>query len=133
MPPTLDRIDHIHIYVSDRAAAERWYKEVLGFQRIKELEFWMVDGGPLTLSNTSDTIHLALFERPVQARHSTIALAVSAQAFFEWRRHLSSLLGQSIETVDHEVSWSLYFNDPDGNPYEITCYDYRTIEAALQV
>jgi catechol-2,3-dioxygenase len=39
MPPLFERIDHIHIFVSDRAASERWYREVLGFRRVPELEF----------------------------------------------------------------------------------------------
>ena len=29
------------------------------------------------------------------------------------------------EAADHEVSWSVYFKDPDGNPYEVTTYDYE--------
>ncbi len=131
MPPSLERFDHIHVYVSDRDASERWYKEVLGFQRIKALEFWADDGGPLTLANDSDTIHLALFERPPQPCRSTIALAVSAQAFFDWKLHLSSVLGHPIQIEDHQLSWSLYFHDPDANPYEITSYEYQIIHDRL--
>ena len=48
MIPTFDRIDHIHVYVTDRAASERWYAEVMGLVRVPELERWAADG-PLTL------------------------------------------------------------------------------------
>ncbi|HEY9025100.1 MAG TPA: VOC family protein, partial [Burkholderiaceae bacterium] len=64
MIPTFDRIDHVHVYASDRAKAERWYAEVMGFSRVPELEEWAADGGPLTLGNASGSVHFALFERP---------------------------------------------------------------------
>lgn len=127
MPPKLDNIDHVHIYVTDRGAAERWYKEVLGFERIPAYEFWAADGGPLTLTNPSGSIHIALFERLAEARHATIAFGVTAQAFLDWRAHLSSVLKEAVELEDHQLSWSMYFSDPDGNPYEITTYEYKEL------
>lgn len=131
MPPVIERIDHIHVFVSDRTASERWYREVLDFRRVPEFEFWAPQGGPLTLANASGTVHLALFERPVQPCRSTIALAASSGEFLAWQRHLQSVLGVPIETVDHAASWSLYFADPDGNPYEITSYEYEALAASL--
>jgi catechol-2,3-dioxygenase len=131
-PPALEAVDHIHIHVSDRASAERWYREVLGFTRVPELERWTADQGPLTLRNAGDTIHLALFERPKQPSRTTIALRVTAPDFLAWRAHLSQALGQPVLPVDHEVSWSLYFVDPDGNPYEITSYAYEDLRSRLR-
>jgi catechol-2,3-dioxygenase len=32
---------------------------------------------------------------------------------------------------DHDLSVSLYFHDPDGNPFEITTYEYQAVKAAL--
>ena len=37
MAPNLQDIDHIHVLVADRAAAERWYAQALGLHRIVEL------------------------------------------------------------------------------------------------
>jgi len=128
MTPTLERFDHIHIFVSDRAAAEQWYARVMGFTRVDALEFWAPDGGPLTISNRSGTIHLALFERPAEKCRSTVALAADATQFVAWRVHLTQVLARIIEPEDHQVSWSLYFTDPDGNPFEITSYDYAALE-----
>ena len=130
MIPAFQRVDHIHVYVADRAAAEAWYASVLGFARIPELELWAADG-PLTLTDASGTVHLALFERGPAKSHSTIALAASAREFLAWRSHLSAVLGRPIEAEDHQVSWSLYFTDPDGNPYEITSYEYADLASAL--
>ena len=131
MPPLLERIDHIHVFVTDRGAAERWYQDVLGFRRTPELEFWAPDGGPLTLQDASGSVHLALFERPAQPCRSTIALAASAPEFIAWQAHLGQVLKQPVAVVDHQASWSLYFADPDGNPYEITSYAYDALAALL--
>ena len=132
MPPPLKGIDHIHVYVVDRVAAEDWYARVLGFTRDKKLEFWAADGGPLTLSDASGTIHLALFERPTEKCRSTIALATTSEDFLAWRTHLAALLDRPPEVEDHQVSWSLYFNDPDGNPFEITSFEYAELAAQLR-
>lgn len=92
MMPKIDRIDHIHVFVSDRVAAEHWYERVLGFRRVPELEFWAVN------------------------------MAVSGESFTHWQAHLQNVLEKPIHPVDHRVAQSLYFTDPDGNPYEITTY-----------
>ncbi len=130
-PPSIRSIDHIHVFVGDRAAAEDWYERVLGFKRVGEYEFWAVDGGPLTLQNREGTVHIALFERPVEPCRSTIALGVGAQEFLAWRDHLARALEQAPAVEDHDVSVSLYFRDPDGNPYEITTYEYQAAKAGL--
>lgn len=129
MPPSLQRVDHIHVHVTDRSEAEAWYQSVLGFTRVEELAFWAADGGPLTLTDTSGAIHIALFERPAQSRHATIAFGVTAKEFLAWREHLSSVPELAVTLEDHDVSWSLYFCDPDGNPYEITCYEYASLSS----
>jgi catechol-2,3-dioxygenase len=129
--PTVSSIDHVHVYVVNRDKAEAWYARVLGFTRTKELEFWAVDGGPLTLQNADGTVHIALFERSAATRHSTIALKVNAQEYLSWRLHLAQHLDQSFTSEDHEVSLSMYFDDIDGNPYEITTYEHEAVRRAL--
>ena len=123
MPPKLLAIDHIHVFVADRAEAERWYQRVLGLRRTPELEFWAKDGGPLTLQDDSAQIHIALFERPAKPCRSTIALRVHGSLFRQWQSHLEQELPGAVTFEDHEASVSLYFADPDGNPYEITTYE----------
>jgi catechol-2,3-dioxygenase len=34
-----------------------------------------------------------------------------------------------VELEDHHVSFSIYFSDLDGNPYEITTYEYTAFAA----
>lgn len=129
--PALERIDHIHVFVSDRPAAVDWYARVLGFRPVPEMKFWARDGGPLTLADASGRIHLALFERPRETCRSTIAFATTAEPFAAWYRHLSAVLGTAPVLEDHELTWSLYFSDPDGNPFEITCYECAAIAGEL--
>ena len=127
----LESIDHVHVYTPDRARAETWYRRVLGLTRITEFEHWATKDGPLFLSNPERSVSIALFERPAQPTRSIIAFRVSGQDFMTWRAHLREMLG-SVEAVDHAGSWSLYFTDPDGNPFEITSYDYEFLRDQLR-
>ncbi len=132
MAPDLNRIDHIYVYVADRAAAEAWYERVMGLRRIAELAFWSADGGPLTVGNADDSVHLALFEGVNEGCRSTVAFGVPGAELLAWRTHLQDALGRRIDLVNHQVSWSLYFNDPDGNPFEITSNDHAVVSAVLR-
>lgn len=131
--PLLQQVDHIHLFVTNRAAAENWYERVLGFTRVAHFAQWAVDGGPLFLANAANTVRLALFQVPAAiACRSTIALSASAEEFLAWRIHLALQLGDNpLRLEDHALSWSLYFTDPDGNPYEITTYDYTAVAEAV--
>lgn len=124
MPPSLDRIDHIHVFVADRTAAERWYQQVLGLERVAALAFWADEpGGPLIMANSGSTVCLSLFERTPEPCRATIALGVNGHQFLRWFNWLSQALPSPPRLEDHQLAWSLYFNDPDGNPFEITTYD----------
>ena len=117
MIPAFDRIDHIHLYAANRNKAEQWYADVMGLSRVHELESW-ADGGPLTLQNSSGTVH--------------VALSVGPEEFVAWRQHLVDKLKRPVEPEDHRLAWSLYFEDSDGNPWEITSYQHAVIATMLQ-
>lgn len=121
--PAFEAIDHLHLNVSDRPAAEAWYARVLGLRRLAAYEHWAQDGGPLTLADADGRLNLALFERPPQGGAPTIALRVSAAGLPTWLEHLRLEIGQAPALVDHGKSRSIYFKDPDGNGFEITCYE----------
>ncbi len=126
--PSFTGVDHFHLHVRDRAAAETWYAQVLGLHRVEALAHWAQDGGPLTLADAGGTVHLALFERSLaSALHSTLALRADAPAFKAWRSHLAALLPEPPAFEDHGQSVSIYFRDPDGNPFEITCWDVEAL------
>ena len=92
-----------------------------------------MDGGPLTIQNMEGTVHIALFERRPTENHSTVALQVNADEYLSWGRHLAQELDEPPKSEDHEVSLSLYFKDPDGNPYEITTYEHTAVRRAINV
>ncbi|MCE9684672.1 VOC family protein [Shewanella sp. AS16] len=127
MPPVLSRVDHIHIYVADLTAAEKWYRDNLGFTRLPALAQWAPGGGPLTLANGS--VHLALFDSKTP-QNTTVAFGVNCADFLCWQQHLKNC-GIHFSRVDHRLAWSIYFADPDGNPFEITSYDYDELAAKL--
>ena len=119
MTPKLNGIDHVHIYVANWVEAEDGYETVLGFKRVDALMAWAVKNGPLTLENPEGNIHLALFERDSHPDTSVIAFGASGEEFLAWKAHIE---GHDLELrlTDHELTFSLYFSDPWGNPYEIT-------------
>lgn len=130
MTPTLTGIDHIHVYTADRAAAQAWFAEIMALQPIKEFLPWTEGGGPLTLTDPADQIHIALFERDSFEPSSTIAFGASGEQFLEWKRHLEST-GLTLRLSDHDMAYSLYFRDPDKNMYEITTYEPDIVRKAL--
>jgi catechol-2,3-dioxygenase len=130
--PPLQRIDHVHVFVHDRAAAVRWYAEVLGLAPLPEFAHWAGGGGPLTLADADGTVHVALFESPgAQPNRSTVALGVDGATFARWQRHLGAALGKLPAVHDHGAALSLYFDDLDGNPFEITSFDAQAAREAL--
>ena len=131
MKPKLDRIDHIHIYVSSLERAEAWYRKILGLMRVQSLIQWSVEGGPLTLENHNKTIHLALFERNEHGSGSAIAFGTDGAEFIVWKNYLESH-GLQLRVSDHELAYSLYFEDPDGNSHEITTYERDYVADHLQ-
>jgi catechol-2,3-dioxygenase len=129
MAPLLQATDHVHVFVQDRAAAQRWYAEVLGLFPTPGLAFWAADGGPLTLQDAANTVHIALFERPRQANRATIALRTTAEGLRAWQAHLAGFADLKVSFEDHEVALCIYLSDPDGNPYEVTTYEYEAFRA----
>ena len=126
MKQKLKNIDHIHVFVPDRQQALDWYSTILGLEPIKSLLFW-ANGGPLTIGNDDDSIHIALFEGEPNNNQSVIAFNTTGEDFINWHKRINNAVNCSIEVDDHSVSFSIYFNDPYGNPYEITSYDYEIL------
>jgi catechol-2,3-dioxygenase len=133
-------IDHVHVEVSDRAAAAEWYGRILDLVPDPRFAVWaQSSGGPLFLSTPEGQTCLALFERRdllTPNRDGTIAFSVLAKEFIELLGRLPTDLALNdrlapVKPVDHGLSWSIYFSDPDGTRIEVTCYDYGTLRATL--
>ncbi|MBL4800699.1 MAG: VOC family protein [Emcibacter sp.] len=132
MPPKLDGIDHIHLYVTNREDAAKWYEDILGFTSPASYAFWAKDAqGPLVIEDPSGNIHLALFQRETFIPSAVIAFGVEGKDFLAWKKYLE---GKNLldNISDHTLSWSLYFKDPYGNGLEITTYQYDYVSDHLQ-
>lgn len=137
----VEQIDHIHVHVHDQYEAAAWYSEVLGLEILAEYEDWATGGGPLTISSDGGNTSLALFQRarPGSVALSTIAFRVGGEGFIAFlaglkEREIRDVRGNRVtraDLVDHERSFSIYFCDPDGNPFELTTYDYQYVSERL--
>ena len=131
---TVEGIDHVHIEVADRETAAEWYRTVLGLVPHAPLLSWAQDPmGPLILATCAGQPVLSLFARDCAppSRDSTIAFRVSGAAFLQVLQDLPSF-GLSAQPVDHDLSWSVYFSDPDGNRLEVTTYDVAVVTSAMR-
>jgi len=144
----VSRIDHVEVVVPDRYEAARWYQQVFDLEIMSDFEFWANDAsGPLMISSDGGETKLALFQGDAIGKAATIgfirvAFHVDADGFAEFVGHMSELdlygkdgnaLSDSPSVVDHEKSWSIYFNDPYGNGFEITTYDYESVKTQLHL
>jgi catechol 2,3-dioxygenase-like lactoylglutathione lyase family enzyme len=138
----VSRIDHVHIEVADRNLAAQWYERVLGLTRSATLESWADDPmGPLILEGGDGHPALSLFARDAKdvLRDTTVAFRVSGEEFLGLcndieRLDLKDKSGKIVtkaDAVDHGLSWSIYFLDPDGNRLEVTTYDYGIVSDGI--
>jgi catechol 2,3-dioxygenase-like lactoylglutathione lyase family enzyme len=114
----VEGIDHVEVFVRDLDAAAHWYRQVLG---LEEVARW--DPHPVMMGAGGNKLALFRGGRPGAAGGwRRVAWRTDRGGFEAAQQHLRSL-GIAFEgPVDHDSSWSIYFDDPDGNPLEITYY-----------
>lgn len=144
-PFRVTQIDHVEVYVPDRYEGAKWYQEILGLEILKEHEHWADSngGGPLMISSDSGNTMIALFQgKPdTSSQRHTVAFRVDGTGFMQFIDHMEGKTvhddtGNTIQITrdsakDHEKAFSIYFNDPWGNRYEVTSYGYEEIKTAL--
>ena len=124
MPFQVQSIDHVEVFVRDIPAAIRWYGDVLG---LVELQRW--DPEPVMIG--AGSTKLALFLAPAGApawsdkiaaamRWHRVAWLTDRIGFEAAQKHLAVMGVAFRGPVDHGQSASIYFQDPDGHPLEIT-------------
>jgi len=120
-------IDHLALTVRDVERSVRWYRDVLGFEPWHE---GMWDGIPVFIGK-GDTA-LALFPAKANARSTSSSRDQIGMLHFALRSDRENFLAAQKELKrrgiqfgfqDHEISHSIYFQDPDGHEVEITTYD----------
>ena len=120
MGVSLAGLDHVALGVSDQAASVVWYRRLLGLVPVFEEE-WR--GVPAMVVGPDGT-GLALFQagegRATGFRH--VAFRVDREQYEAAKTTLAAE-GIALQEQDHDVSWSIYFRDPDGVELELTTYE----------
>ena len=124
---SVDQIDHVEVFVRDIDAAILWYADVLG---LTLLHRWEPDPVMIGAGGTV----LALFRAKPGSPATTdlrssegvgwhrVAWRTTKSGFETVQRHLTERGIGFRGPVDHDIAWSIYFNDPDGNLLEATYY-----------
>lgn len=135
-------IDHVELFVPDRAEAADWYARVLGCTRVAGTEQWASHPqGPLMISPDGGRTKLALFtgepqgSRPTAGFHR-VAFRLSGAEWLGFVSRLSEIglsEGNGARIADHMSAWSVYFTDPFGHHLEVTTYDADVVRRAREL
>lgn len=123
-----DRILETALYAPDLDAAERFYGDLLGLERIRREAdrhvFYRCGNGVLLVFNPAETTKPPAAGKLPVPPHGTsgeghVCFAAEAEALERWRRRLE----QAGVAVESEVAWpqggrSIYVRDPAGNSVE---------------
>ena len=118
-------LGHVVLRVTDRARAERFYNGLLGLPICARFDEGGMKMAFFTLGNHHDFAVMEVAGE--QAERAPTAVGLDHVAFNigttldelrEAKRRLEAA-GIAPRPVDHEVTKSLYFTDPDGNGIEL--------------
>ena len=117
-------LDHVAIAVADVERSQRFYADVLGFERAHPE--WDV---PVVMAANGTGV--AIFDKSLHAgdRDGNPAVRILHIAFRVDRAGLERAQeelaerGLSPRFSDHGISHSIYFEDPDGHQLELTTYE----------
>lgn len=133
-------LDHVELFVPDRAQAADWYGRVLGCRPVPGTEPWATHPqGPLMISPDGGRTKLALFagepqgSRPTSGFHR-VAFRLHGAEWLEFVARLTELRlaegSGAARVVDHTGAWSVYFTDPFGHHLEVTTYEADLVRRA---
>jgi len=122
--PRVREILETSVYAEDLAAAERFYAEVLGMERIARVPgrhvFFRCGARVFLVFRASRTRERGLLPSHGAEGAAHMAFAVAHDEVDAWRAHLA---GHGVE-IETELKWprgghSIYFRDPAGNSIEL--------------
>ena len=118
--PKLLNIGHVHLKVSDLKKAEEFYTKLLGFKVNERANGYIF----LTLGKRHHDLALQEIENAKKPTENTVGLyhfAIEAKNIKELAKLYFKLKKEKIDVspIDHGISKTLYFSDPDGNGIEV--------------
>ncbi|MEM9709797.1 MAG: VOC family protein [Pseudomonadota bacterium] len=133
----ISSLDHVHLYVADPEAAAKWYGKVLGLQVLPSSN--RLRGGKYMATPRGQYCATIFPGRPPSDGDHTTAFRVPGRIFIEFGEQLphqdvSGRKGELLrpdEAADHDLAFSYYFQDPDGNHLELTTYDHTPVRGWL--
>jgi catechol 2,3-dioxygenase len=118
-------LGHVVIRVTDRDRAERFYGGVLGLPLCARLDQGRFKMAFFSLGNHHDFAVMEVSgegssrsETAVGLHHVAFNVGTTLDELREARAKLEAA-GIATHPIDHEVTKSLYFQDPDGNGVEV--------------
>jgi catechol 2,3-dioxygenase len=119
----IQALGHVVLRVSSRERAEHFYGDVLGLPLCARFDEGDLKMAFFTLGNHHD---FAVMEVTAEGRagpavglhHVAFKIGTTMDELREAKAHLDAA-GIATTAVDHEVTKSLYFEDPDGNGVEV--------------
>src|SRR3954470_9711147 len=105
----VEGLDHVAVAVSDQQASQGFYRDVLGLSRVHE-DAW----GDMPVAMMGGGSGMALFpSRDGGTGFRHLAFRVDRANFDRAQEQLRER-GIAFKFSDHDVSHSIYFEDPDG-------------------
>ena len=119
-----NKLAHVVLNVTDAQASKEFYMKALGLEVASETD----EGRVIFLTLGEEHHDLALFQRatgprPDKTQPGLVHMAWQLDDFAAVRSAYKELKAQGIEaeTIQHNVTQSLYISDPDGNTVELYC------------
>ena len=121
-------IDHVELLVRDIRKTEAWYRKVLGLKRVHawDPEPVMIGAGNTMLALFTSNRAKGRMPKPKKSGHRVsygylrVAFLTDTKGFREAQRRLKRLRIPFRGPVDHDLTFSIYFQDLNGLPLEIT-------------
>lgn len=118
-------LGHVVLRVTDRERAEQFYGDFLGLPLCARYDEDGMKMAFFTLGNHHDFAVLEVSGDGVSASDNAVGLhhvafniGTTMEELREAKKKLDAA-GIAVQPIDHEVTKSLYFQDPDGNGIEL--------------